>query len=209
MNQQTKRQRLSREESKSQTREHLLDAARRLFVRDGFGGASLRDIAQEAGYSQGAFYSNFPSKEAILLELLRRHMEAEARQLTAVLDAADAPPGDVLAGLEAWAITLDQDTDWSVLAVELQLQANRSAAFAAEYRVVWEKHQSELAHFVAQLFSRLALIPPAEPLQLAASFMALAHGLALQRITTGQGPAGQMIMVFLRGLLASAARSQT
>jgi len=48
-----------------------------------------------------------------------------------------------------------------------------------------------------------------EPLQLAASFMALAPELVLQRITTGQGPAGQMIMVFLHGLWASVARTLT
>ncbi|WP_035060034.1 TetR/AcrR family transcriptional regulator [Andreprevotia chitinilytica] len=202
-----KRARLSREESQAQTREHLLEAARRLFIQAGFGGVSLRDIAHEAGYSQGAFYSNFPSKESVLLELLRRHMEEEARQLSALLESVDQSTDDVLAGLEAWATELDQDADWAVLAVELQLHANRSPAFAAEYGTVWEVHRGELARFIARLFGRLGLIPPAEPTQLAASFMALAHGLALQRATTGQEPVGRMIMVFTRGLIASAKAS--
>ena len=87
MKQPTPRKRLSREQSQAQTRERLLEAARSLFVQRGFGGTSIRDIAEEAGYSQGAFYSNFPDKEALLLDLLRGHMEAEARQLATVFDS--------------------------------------------------------------------------------------------------------------------------
>ena len=81
----TARKRLSREESQAQTRERLIDTAQQLFVANGYGGASIRDIANKAGYSQGAFYSNFASKEDVLLELLRRHMTAEATHLSRVM----------------------------------------------------------------------------------------------------------------------------
>ncbi|MBU5895019.1 helix-turn-helix transcriptional regulator, partial [Vibrio cholerae O1] len=68
----TEKKRLTREESQQQTREQLLETARQLFVAGGYGGTSIRDIASQAGYSQGAFYSNFASKEALLLQLLQR-----------------------------------------------------------------------------------------------------------------------------------------
>jgi AcrR family transcriptional regulator len=198
------RKRLTREESQAQTRERLVLAARALFVRQGFGAASIRDIAEEAGYSQGAFYSNFAGKEAVLLELLRRHMDEETEQLTAVLETTDEARLDVLARLEHWAETLNTDADWSMLAIELQLHANRSPSFAAEYVAVREAHRAALGRLVRRLFDRLGLVPPVAPDELAASFMALAHGLALQRAGIGPDPAGKMIMVFLRALIASA-----
>lgn len=197
--------RLTRVESHAQTRERLIEAARRLFVRHGYGGASLREIAEEAGHSQGAFYSNFPTKEAVLLELLRRHIEAEARQLADILVDDDRSADEVLADLEAWAEMLHADADWAMLAVELQLHANRSPAFAAEYRGMWEVHRAALGKLTTRLFMRLGRVPPAAPNELASGLMALANGLALQRVAIPPRSAGGMIMVFLRAIINDAA----
>jgi len=200
----TARKRLTREESRAQTRERLINTAQQLFVSNGYGGASIRDIADKAGYSQGAFYSNFSSKEDVLLELLRRHMEAEAMQLSTVMGKDAQQPDQMLAELEAWASTLNQDADWCMLSIELQLHANRSPTFAAEYQKVWDKHRSEIGGVIGLLFEKLGCTPPAAPDELAAAFMALSHGLALQRTTDRLDPSGRLIMVFLRGLIASA-----
>jgi len=200
----TARRRLTREESRAQTRERLIETAQQLFVSNGYGGASIRDIADKAGYSQGAFYSNFSSKEDVLLELLRRHMEAEATQLSRVLGNDRQEPGQLLAELEAWASTLNHDADWCMLSIELQLHAHRSQTFAAEYQKVWSEHRSEIGRVIRQLFDKLGRTPPAPQDELAAAFMALSHGLALQRMTTRPDPSGRLIMVFLRGLIANA-----
>ena len=61
---------LSRAESRSVTRKELLRAAAGLFLRDGFVATSLADIADEAGVTKGAVYSNFESKEDLFLALL-------------------------------------------------------------------------------------------------------------------------------------------
>src|SRR3984885_14885837 len=74
-----KRQRLTREQSKDQTRQRLLDAAQAIFMKKGFVAASVEDIAEAAGYTRGAFYSNFRSKPELFLELLRcDHEEMQA-----------------------------------------------------------------------------------------------------------------------------------
>lgn len=198
------RKRLSREESQAQTRVCLIDTARQLFVMNGYGGTSIRDIADRAGYSQGAFYSNFASKEEVLLELLRGHMEAEAAHLSKVMDGDGRAPEQILGELEAWASTLNQDADWSMLSIELQLHAHRSPTFARAYQTVWDAHRAGLGRVVARLFAALGRAAPAEPEELAAAFMALAHGLALQRVAGRPDPSGQVILVFLRGLIASA-----
>src|SRR3954453_23706787 len=64
------KRRLTREESKARTRYELLRAASRLFLRNGFVDTSLADIAEEAGLTKGAVYSNFESKEELFLALL-------------------------------------------------------------------------------------------------------------------------------------------
>jgi len=66
------RKRLTREESKDLTRLRLIEAAERLFIRRGFDDASVEEISEMAGYSRGAFYSNFDSKEQIFLAVIDR-----------------------------------------------------------------------------------------------------------------------------------------
>jgi AcrR family transcriptional regulator len=196
------RTRLSREESQAQTRERLLAAARDEVIRNGFAGASVRDISEAAGYSQGAFYSNFPDKEAIMLELLRRYMREEVEQLRTIVDGVSGK--EALERLETWARSLNAEVDWAMLALELQLHARRSPSFATEYDKVFEAHGSELGRIVAGFYAAQHRKPQLDPRELAAGFMALAHGLALQRRRDNEAPAGRLIMTFLRALVATA-----
>ena len=66
--------RMTREQSKANTRERLLDAARSVFASRGFRGASVEEIASEAGFSTGALYSNFDGKEDLFLVLMEREI---------------------------------------------------------------------------------------------------------------------------------------
>jgi AcrR family transcriptional regulator len=63
---------LTRDESKARTRSELLRAANRLFLRDGFVATSLAAIAEEAGLTKGAVYSNFESKEDLFIAVLQQ-----------------------------------------------------------------------------------------------------------------------------------------
>src|ERR1700691_127579 len=72
-----KRVRLSREESREQTQLRLLDGAQSVIAKKGLAATSVEDIALAAGYTRGAFYSNFRSKSDLFIELLRRdHRQA-------------------------------------------------------------------------------------------------------------------------------------
>lgn len=77
------RKRLSREESREITRQRLLDAAAEVIPREGYQGASVEEIAAAAGFSRGAFYSNFSGKDELFITLLRqvsdqKHAEVDA-----------------------------------------------------------------------------------------------------------------------------------
>jgi TetR/AcrR family transcriptional regulator, mexJK operon transcriptional repressor len=73
----------------------VLDGARTVFLRDGFEGASVDDIAQEAGVSKATLYSYFPDKRLLFLEVARTEC---ARQAQSALELTDdkAPPRQVL-----------------------------------------------------------------------------------------------------------------
>lgn len=197
------RSRLTRTESQAQTRERLLASARTQVVRQGCGAASVRDIAEAAGFSQGAFYSNFDSKEELLLELMRAHMADEVQTLTSFLKS-EFNAAQTLAALERWTATMNDDADWAMMAIELQLHANRNAEFAREYDAVTAAHAAALGVLVERLFTALGKVPPDDQIATARGLMALVHGLALQRAPSKPDPSGVLVMTFLKALLATA-----
>ena len=83
---QTIRKRLNREESRAQTRVHLLEAAEKLFAQKGFEATSVEDVAETAGYSRGALYSNYTGKEELLTALIAKCFERDIGQVNRVLE---------------------------------------------------------------------------------------------------------------------------
>jgi len=66
--------------TRDETRDKLFDAAARVFEDQGTGGASIEAIAAEAGFTRGAFYSNFASKEELIIAMLEDHVEQSIRR---------------------------------------------------------------------------------------------------------------------------------
>src|SRR5438046_5347843 len=72
------------------TRAALLDAAARVFIERGFAGSSVEAISEAAGYTRGAFYAHFRTKEELFAELLQQRVFAAYRAMAT--DAASTPP---------------------------------------------------------------------------------------------------------------------
>src|SRR6478736_3610296 len=70
-------ERLTRKERQERTRSHLLEAAGAVFARRGFAHASVDQVAAEAGYTKGAFYANFASKEELFFEFAAHAARSE------------------------------------------------------------------------------------------------------------------------------------
>jgi AcrR family transcriptional regulator len=196
--------RLSREESQARTRNLLIEAARDEIVKKGFAQASVRDIAEAAGFSLGAFYSNFPEKEAILLELVERHQSEERAKVEAALNHAPNDAAKTMAGIEKWATTINADPSWAVLAVELQLQALRSPAFAQRYNELNRKHRQGLGTLITRLFELFGKRVPGDAAEVATGFIALGRGMALMPKGGEAGRSGRIIVTFLKALIESA-----
>jgi len=66
--------------TRDDTREKLFEAAARVFEEQGIGGASIEDLAAAAGFTRGAFYSNFKSKDELIIAMLEDHVEQTVRR---------------------------------------------------------------------------------------------------------------------------------
>lgn len=201
------RRRLSRAERKRDTRERLLDSAARVFARRGFHSASVEAVAEEAGFTKGAVYSNFTGKEDLFLAMLEARF---AERLEAVRAAAAAPggPGEAARrGGESFVSMLAADPQWPVLFMEFWAYAQRNAAvrrrFAAQVRNL-RRAISEIFEARADALG-LELPVPAE--QLAAMTFAMATGIALERGLDPQSVPdplfGAMLEMFFAGVRAA------
>src|SRR5947209_12445109 len=92
--------RMSRAESKVNTRQQLLDAARQVFEEKGFHGATVEDIVATAGYTRGAFYANWSDKAEALWDVLERANRERFEAIAAALDAA--PMGEEMGVIQRW-----------------------------------------------------------------------------------------------------------
>lgn len=199
----------TRDQTQAETRERLLDAARELFARVGYAGASVDAIAAAAGYTKGAVYANFASKEEVFVALLRRHKDEELAAFRAAVEA----PGGTAEALAALGALLGaagdgpRDADWALLSVELQRQGARSPALAAEYAALQAEQCAAFARLIEALFARAGRALPAPALELSGMFIALAHGLVLQRGPGAggrQADEGRMLALVLESVLAAA-----
>src|ERR1019366_5671016 len=115
------RKRLTREESKELTRLRLIEAAERLFIRRGFDDASVEEISEMAGYSRGAFYSNFDNKEQVFLAVIDRR---RPKALEDILQRVSEPV-ERIAAVRKWFANQWRLKDFIALRMEFSRRAFR------------------------------------------------------------------------------------
>src|ERR1700690_4333178 len=110
--------RMTREQSRANTRERLLSAARSEFGRGGFHGASVEEIASEAGFSTGALYSNFEGKEDLFLVLMKREIDEHAQEIAAAVRAGASIAERATGGARQWMTMIDREPELLLLFME-------------------------------------------------------------------------------------------
>ncbi|MHA3892919.1 TetR/AcrR family transcriptional regulator [Acinetobacter sp. GXMZU3951] len=171
---------ISREERQLQTRHHLIQAGFRLISEQGYSAVSIRNISKYAGYTQGAFYSNFMHKEDFLLQLMKIQFERENAQLQVMIQHNHAELSSLAPALEQWLIDFFKNDEWLKISIELQLYAARDALFAAEYKQVWQLHQAQILEVLLALIPDFATHDAAHRESKLLEIIALSYGLALQ-----------------------------
>jgi AcrR family transcriptional regulator len=173
------KKRLGREESQQVTRDKLFDTATDLMIKKGFHAASVNTISEEAGYSKGAFFSNFSSKSELLLQLTQRFKRVEIDRLGSTL-AAGYTAEQLTQGLNAYIDTLKNNTNCAILDAEMQLIALRDEEFAKHYYDLHEENSEALGKLITIIFNHAGKKPPLPYAALARTFTALSEGLILQ-----------------------------
>jgi len=114
---------------RAETRANLIEAAYRVFADKGFGQVRIDDVCAAAGYTRGAFYSNFDSLDELFFALYDESARLIAGQVTDAITDDDINPG-IEAVIERVTATLLLDRDWLLIKTDFLLHAARNPAVA-------------------------------------------------------------------------------
>jgi AcrR family transcriptional regulator len=158
----------------------VLAAARRVFLKRGYHGASVEQIAEEAGFSTGVVYSQFRGKADLFLTLLESRIEERA---AANLRAVERHPGD--RGIERLieqAAGVDRaEPEWGLLVIEFRVQSARDPALGRRYAALHARTVAGMEHAIKLVYDRSERPGSLPAAQLARLIVAVGAGTRLER----------------------------
>lgn len=203
-----RRRRLTREESHARTHALLLESASRLFAEFGVEATAVEAIAEHAGFSRGAFYSNFANKDELVIELIESYTAAHIAQAEEI--AGSVPSGEAL--FEAMSERAQQrrlDSPWeSILFVEFWLYAARNPTLLPTLQQRLESRLKLIECLVVERFDRMGVDLPTAPADVAAAVLAIDEGIGLlSMVDPDRYPRNAFfeVLEFLEGLVTGGA----
>jgi AcrR family transcriptional regulator len=177
---------LTPERRRAMTRQHLLDAAAIVFAQDGFHGATIDKIAERAGFTKGAVYSNFKNKDDLFLALLDQRA---AREFAVMSSALERGPDDVNTrfdeaservriGSAFW------DEPWMMLYLEFILYALRNPEAREKLVAQFERELALEQKLIGHEYDVIGVSPPFPLRQLAIVTSSMFLGMQLKRLIT-------------------------
>jgi AcrR family transcriptional regulator len=113
-----------KQERSLRTCQRLIDAARKIFVRDGFERARLEDIAAAIGKTRGAFYAHFKDKEDVFLAIFEQDLTRDRKHLTSTLSRSSSKE-EVIDALSSYLVEVTKDRQRMLLGLEFKMYAIR------------------------------------------------------------------------------------
>lgn len=194
------------------TRSRLRQSAVRAFARHGIAGARIEAIAEDAGYSRGAFYSNYKTKLDLLIDLLREKQIGEIQLWHEVL-VHSADVARDLAELSARYDALADVHERSMLNAELQLEAERNPEFRPVYEAYLDAVYAQMREVFTLMFARhrRRVIANLDSVLVTTRLLGLGLGtpISLGREIAGRVSPGQVMFEFLSSVIAAAAPIET
>jgi AcrR family transcriptional regulator len=195
-----------REEKKAQTRARLLDAAATVFARKGLAAASLDEVAEEAGLTKGAVYSNFESKDDLVNALLHERIDEPLGEIAGKIDP-EAPIADQAAHAEElFRSVWDRERDMFLLGLEFAIHRARNPD--PSRRSTGDRDlQDAMAVLMEQQAKERGTPLPMPAHELAAGLFALGTGLDLMALNDPDRVPDGLFAKFLSLILGAAAPS--
>ena len=170
---------MTRAERQARTREALVATARELFLDVGYAATSLDRVAEAAGFSKGAVYSNFESKDDLFLALLDERIDADIGALDILAEDSTVPA--FLEFVRARAARRGSDgRQWALLSAEFWLHAMRNRELAPKLAARQQAGRDALARVIEGLCGQMGLRLPQRAEDLASVILAVDEGLVLQ-----------------------------
>jgi AcrR family transcriptional regulator len=180
------RRRPTRKQKRDANRERILHAARDVFGARGYHGATIEEIADEAGLSNGAIYYNFGSKEELFLALLDERLDERLEHTRQTLASASESAIEQRAlEDEARDITrsFKESREWRLLLLEFVAYAARNPTFAERFKDHKRRLRAAVAELLESHLSARGITPPMPIDQLAIAVTGLANGLAVEELS--------------------------
>jgi AcrR family transcriptional regulator len=200
--------RLTRAERREHTRSSLMDAAGRVFARRGLHQASIDDVAEAAGFTKGAFYANFRSKEELFLAMLDERFAGRRQEIEQLgVDGEEIEEQAQRAG-EEFTRYVRADPEWERLFFEFAAHAARDDGFRGELVTRYRSLREALAAAFARACEANGIEPPLPVEQMAVMTFAMANGFALENLlepeAVDDGLFSAMLLALFTGLRALA-----
>jgi AcrR family transcriptional regulator len=172
-----------RDEQKALTRRRLLDAAQAVFAKRGFHGASVEEIAREAGATTGALYSNFAGKADLFLELFEESSTTDVREYSEIFAAGTTLEEQARGGADRWMRILRERPDYFPLFIEFWAYAIREPSVRERFASRLAAFRLTMARLVADGAAQDGVELPTEFAErLGIVINAIGNGLALERL---------------------------
>ena len=183
--------RMTREQRRANTRERLLAAARSVFARSGFHGASVEEIASEAGFSTGALYSNFDGKEDLFLGLMEREIDEHEREITEAVRARTSIAERATGGARRWMTMIEREPELLLLFMEFWAYGVRDPQVRPKVAERFAQMRQVLTRLIADGIARQKLADPdAVPDELMGRVLSLLFAAATRPAARGPAAAG-------------------
>lgn len=140
--------RLTRDQQRYRTRERLLSSALEVFEARGYAESSLEEIAERAGYTRKAVYSNFSGKSELLLELVERRFKSHIDRIEALLDEDTSPERKTIDVGSMFADYLSQEQAWRKLFHEFCSVASRDEAIGPRFRACFRARKQVIVRLL-------------------------------------------------------------
>jgi AcrR family transcriptional regulator len=172
-----------RAEQKALTHQRLLDAAEAVFARHGFHGASVEEIAREAGATTGALYSNFAGKEDLFLALFEERIATDVRDYSQIVAAGTTIEEQARGAADRWMAILRQRPDYFPLLIEFWAYAIREPQLRERLAGRFAALRAASARLVLEAAEQQGYPPNTEAGELVGMLInALGNGLALEKL---------------------------
>ena len=151
---------LTRQQKQERTRAKLMHSATRLFCRRGLEQASVDEIAQQAGYTKGAFYSNFKSKEELFLAMLDEKFAEQIERVESTLSTDEAPDEAARHAGEDLIRFVRADPEWERLYLEFVAYSARNDVFRQELLTRCRALDERLEKVYRRWAKGIGIVPP-------------------------------------------------